>query len=140
MAETLEELETKRTALLQALGATGDMRQGSITESYRSCGKSNCGCAHPKHPGHGPFYAFTRKVNGKTQTIQLRPGPELSKLLREVETYHEFRRAIEDLVEVNETICLLRAVDDEAQSAERHALKKKLPKSSRRRWRARSRA
>ncbi|HVO23061.1 MAG TPA: DUF6788 family protein [Candidatus Margulisiibacteriota bacterium] len=138
MAETLEELETRRTALLRAVSATGDMRQGSITESYRSCGKSNCGCAHPKHPGHGPFYAFTRKVDGKTQTIQLRPGPELSKLLREVDTYHHFRRAIEDLVEVNEAICRLRPVDDEADSPHRQALKKKLPKSSTRRWRARS--
>ena len=138
MAETLQELESKRTAVLRALSDTGDMRQGSITESYRSCGKSNCGCAHPKHRGHGPFYAFTRKVGGKTQTIQLRPGPELSKLLREVETYHQFRRAIEDLVEVNEAICRLRPVDDEAESPGRQALKKKLPKSSRRRWRARS--
>ena len=119
MAETLEELETKRTALLGALSATGDMRQGSITESYRSCGKSNCGCAHQKHPGHGPFYAFTRKVDGKTHTIQLRPGPDLSKLLREVETYHQFRRAIEDLVEVNEAICRLRPVDDQAESPQR---------------------
>ena len=137
MAERLEDLEIKRTALLRALSETGDMRQGSITESYRSCGKSNCGCAHPKHPGHGPFYAFTRKVDGKTQTIQLRPGPELSKLLREVGTYHQFRRAIEDLVEVNEAICRLRPLDEEAEGSERHALKK-LPKSSRRRWRARS--
>lgn len=138
MAQALEELETKRAALLQGLSETGDMRQGSITESYRSCGKRNCGCAHPKHPGHGPFYAFTRKVNGKTQTIQLRPGPELSKLLREVETYHTFRRAIEELVEVNDAICRLRPVEVEAESAPRQALKKKLPRSSKRRWRARS--
>jgi hypothetical protein len=140
MAETLEALETKRAALLRALSETGDMRQGSISESYRSCGKRNCGCASPKHPGHGPFYAFTRKVDGKTQTVQLRPGPELSKLLREVETYHQFRRAIEDLVEVNEAICRLRPVATEAESSQRHALKKKLPRSSRRRWRARLRA
>jgi hypothetical protein len=140
MAETLEQLESKRAALLSTLGETGDMRQGSITESYRPCGKRNCACATQEHPGHGPFYAFTRKVVGKTQTIQLRPGPELSKLLREVETYHQFRRTIEDLVEVNETICRLRPVDNEAESPQRRALKKKLPKSSRRRWRARSSA
>ena len=140
MAETLEELEAKRTALLRALSETGDMRQGSITETYRPCGKSTCGCVHPKHPGHGPFYAFTRKVDGKTQTIQLRAGPALSKLLREVETYHQFRRAIEELVEVNEAICRLRPVDDSAEAVERQALKKKLPRSLRRRWRARSRA
>lgn len=140
MAETLEQLETKRAALLRALAETGDMRQGSITESYRPCGKGNCACAKTTHGGHGPFYAFTRKVGGKTQTIQLRSGPELTKLLREVETYHEFRRAIEDLVEVNEAICRLRPVADEAESPQRRALKKKLPKSSRRSWRGKSSA
>ena len=140
MTETLEELETKRAALLRALSATGDMRQGSITESYRPCGKSNCACAGAQHPGHGPFYAFTRKVGGKTQTIQLRPGPELTKLLREVDTYRQFRRAIEDLVAVNEAICRRRPVEEATESPQRQALKKKLPKSSRRRWRARSRA
>lgn len=139
MAETLEQLETKRAALLRALADTGDMRQGSITESYRPCGKGNCACAETAHGGHGPFYAFTRKVGGKTQTIQLRPGSELTKLLREVETYHEFRRAIEDLVAVNEAICCLRPVE-EAESPQRRALKKKLPKSSRRRWREKSSA
>jgi len=138
MADTLEELETRRTALLRALAETGDMRQGSITECYRPCGKSNCACVGPKHPGHGPFYAFTRKVGGKTQTIQLRPGPQLTKLLREVDTYHQFRRKIEDLVEVNEAICRLRPVEETTESPQRQALKKKLPKSSRRRWRARS--
>lgn len=138
MAEALEELETRRRALLRSLAETGDMRQGSITESYRPCGKSNCACVEPKHPGHGPFYAFTRKVGGKTQTIQLRPGPELTKLLGEVGTYHQFRRQVEDLVEVNEAICRLRPVEETTESAQRQGLKKKLPKSSRRRWRARS--
>ena len=78
MAETLEELEQRRKALLGTLAATGDMRRGSITESYRPCGKSTCACAQAGHPGHGPFYAFTRKVGGRTQTIQLRPGPALN--------------------------------------------------------------
>jgi len=140
MAETLEELEEKRTTLLGALAATGDMRRGSITECYRRCGKSNCACAQPDHPGHGPFYAFTRKVDGKTKTVQLRPGPALNKLLREVETYHGFRRMVEDLIETNEAICRLRSVQEEAESPQRQALKKKLPRSSRRRRRAKSSA
>ena len=140
MAETLAQLETKRATVLGALAETGDMRQGSITETYRRCGKESCACAASGHPGHGPFYAFTRKVEGKTQTVQLRPGPELSKLLREVATYHQFRRAIEDLVEVNEAICRLRPVEDVSESPWRRGLKKKLPRSSRRRWRAKSTA
>jgi hypothetical protein len=138
MGERLEQLESKRAALLTALAETGDMRQGSISETYRRCGKANCACAQARHSGHGPFYAFTRKVGGKTQTIQLRPGPALNKLLGEVESYHQFRRLVEDLVEVNEAICRLRPVESAAETPGRRALKKKLPRSSRRRWRGKS--
>lgn len=138
--ERVEQLESKRAALLTALAETGDMRQGSISETYRRCGKANCACAQARHSGHGPFYAFTRKVEGKTQTIQLRPGPALTKLLREVESYHQFRRLIEDLVEVNEALCRLRPMETEEETPGRRVLKKKLPRSSRRRWRAKSSA
>lgn len=140
MADTVERLEAKRTALLQAVAETGDMRPGSITETFRRCGKANCACAGPGQRGHGPFYAFTRRVKGKTQTVQLRPGPHLSKLLREVERYHAFRRTCEELVAVNDALCQLRPVAGESESAARQAVKKKLPRSSMRRWRARSTA
>ena len=140
MGERLAQLESKRAALFTALAETGDMRQGSISETYRRCGKANCACAQARHGGHGPFYAFTRKVDGRTQTIQLRPGAALNKLLREVERYHQFRRLVEDLVEVNEAICRLRAVETEAETPGRQGLKKKLPWSSRRRWRGKSNA
>jgi len=74
MSDPLVKLQADRDALLQSLAATGDMRRGSITEVFRSCGKSTCACASADHPGHGPYYAFTTKVDGKTKTLQLRPG------------------------------------------------------------------
>jgi len=113
------------------------MRRGSISEAYRSCGKPNCACAAAEHPGHGPFYAFTRKEAGKTRTVQLREGPRLAKLEREVEAYHQFQATCEKIVEVNEVICEARPVESIAPPA-RHGLKKKLPRSSRRRWRKKS--
>lgn len=44
MANTSERLEGKRAALLEQLAATGDMRRGSITETYRRCGQPDCAC------------------------------------------------------------------------------------------------
>ena len=105
MARSLQELETQRAKLLSELGQTGDMRRGSINEVYRRCGKANCGCADPGHPGHGPFYAYTTKVAGKTKTLQLRPGALLSKLEREVAEYKRFRATSERVIEVNEQLC-----------------------------------
>lgn len=136
MPTPLEKLEAERVELLARLGQIGDMRRGSITETYRRCGKSGCQCAGPKHPGHGPFYAYTYKVGGKTKTLQLRPGLELSKLEREVKNYRQFRRSCQRLLEVNEAICQLRPVAQQ-ESDQWEEMKKKLRKPSRRSSQAR---
>lgn len=135
MPESLESLEAQRTRILSELAQSGDMRRGSITLVYRRCGKNPCCCEQPDHPGHGPYYAFTTKVDGKTQTLQLRPGPRLDKIQKEVETYRRFRERCEQLVSVNEKICQARPIEGALQSSERLALKKKSYRLSRRRLR-----
>jgi len=105
MPDLLPPLLTKREAILRDIAQLGDMRRGNITEVFRSCGKPDCCCSKHKHPGHGPYYAFTTKVEGKTKTVQLRPGPRLAKFEREVETYKRFRSLTQRLLEVNEAIC-----------------------------------
>jgi hypothetical protein len=135
MAESLDALEARRAQLLDALAHTGDMRPGSIAETYRRCGKPRCCCAAADHAGHGPYYAYTRKVGSKTKTIQLRPGPRLSRFEREVATYRQFRHCCHQLVELNERICDLRAAQEPSDSPERTAVKKTSPRSSRKRSR-----
>ncbi|MEO8214120.1 MAG: DUF6788 family protein, partial [Myxococcales bacterium] len=112
MTDPLAKLLADREGLLKTLAGTGDMRRGSITENYRSCGKSTCACAAEDHPGHGPYFAFTLKVAGKTKTRQFRPGPALSKVEREVAEYRDFRATCDRLLDVNETICNARPVAD----------------------------
>ena len=119
MSDPLAKLEAERAAILQTLAATGDMRRGSITEVYRSCGKPTCACAAPDHPGHGPYYAFTTKVDGKTKTLQLRPGPLLAKIEREVEMGRSFRATCGRLLDINEAICDARPVEPAGQEKKR---------------------
>jgi len=130
MPESLVDLEAQRAAILKQMAALGDMRKGSLTETFRPCGKPACGCHAEDHPGHGPYYAFTTKVDGKTRTVQLRPGSRLKKFEREVETYRRFRALSDQLVAVNASLCELRP-DDDANS-DRAALKKTSSRSSRR--------
>ena len=105
MSKPLKQLEAERAALLRQLAAAGDMRRGSINEVYRRCGKDNCACANRPHPGHGPYYAYTTKVDGKTHTLQLRPGPRLATLEQEVAEYKRFRATSDQVIAVNEQIC-----------------------------------
>ena len=131
MPDAIQVLETKRDDILRQMARLGDMRKGSITEAFRCCGKPACVCFGADHPGHGPYYAFTTKVAGRTKTVQLRAGSRLDKFQREVETYKQFRALSEELIEVNEALCEARPAPDAA--SQRSALKKTSRHSSRRR-------
>ena len=101
----LAELEARRARLFERLAAIGDFRRGSISENYRRCGKPNCACAQPGHPGHGPRYLWTRTVAGRgTRGRQLAAG-EVEKVRGELGRYQEFAALSEQIVEVSEAIC-----------------------------------
>lgn len=106
----LTHLEARRAHLHADLAGVGDFRPGSLSAAMRRCGKANCACADPAHPGHGPQHLLTRKVAGKTVTVHVRPGPELAKASVEVANYHRFRQLVGELVDVNEAICAARPV------------------------------
>lgn len=106
----LTELEARRARLFERLAAIGDFRRGSISENYRRCGKPNCACAQPGHPGHGPRYLWTRTVAGRrTRGRQLAAG-EVEKVRAELARYQEFAALSEQIVEVSEAICEARPV------------------------------
>jgi uncharacterized protein DUF6788 len=102
---SLLELEAERDRLYAQLSAVGDFRRGSVSENYRKCGKSNCACAQPGHPGHGPRFLWTRSARGRgTVGRQLAAG-EVAKVRREVTRHAEFAAICEQIAEVNEKIC-----------------------------------
>src|SRR5258707_8879822 len=105
MADSLETLERQRAEILRQMQHLGDMRRGSVVEQYLRCGKSPCCCKRPGHPGHGPYFALTCKVAGKTKTRQLLARPVLEKVRREVHAFHHFRELSERLIQINEEIC-----------------------------------
>src|SRR6266576_7248367 len=102
---SLPELEAERDLLYARLAATGDFRRGSVSENYRKCGKPNCACAQPGHPGHGPRFLWTRTARGRgTVGRQLAAG-EVAKVRREVARHAEFAAISEQIAQVSEKIC-----------------------------------
>lgn len=135
MTESLEGLEQERRHLYQQLQNLGDFRPGTISVNYRKCGKPNCTCAQPGHPGHGPQYLWNTTQKGKSRAQSLRLGPEVEKVAQELETYGRFVNLCGQLVEVNEQICRLRPVRAVADEVGLAQLKKKLQRKFSRRWR-----
>jgi len=114
---SLPELETQRAELYARLVGTGDFRRGSVSENYRRCGKANCACAQPEHPGHGPRLLWTRTgPGGRTAGRQLSAG-EVDKVRRELASYRDFAELSEAIVAVNEAICEARPVSPLAEGA-----------------------
>lgn len=135
----LTELETRRARLFERLAAIGDFRRGGISENYRRCGKPNCACAQPGHPGHGPRYLWTRTVAGRgTRGRQLAAG-EVEKVRAELARYQEFAALSAQIVEVNEAICEARpaALAAGGQAPDREGEKGGSVRRSRRRPRPR---
>ncbi len=50
------------------LGSVGFALPGTVLERRSRCGKPGCRCAADPPQLHGPYYQWTRKVNGKTET------------------------------------------------------------------------
>jgi len=107
---SLPELEQQRAQLYARLAAAGDFRPGSINATYRKCGKPNCACARPGHPGHGPRWLWTRSAGGRTRSRQL-AAAEVDKVRAELANYKEFTALAGQIVEVNEAICEARPVN-----------------------------
>jgi hypothetical protein len=112
LPESIAALEQQRSNILTKILELGDLRSGSITAINGRCGKPNCHCHRPNHPGHGPNFRLTRKVDGKTVSESFSSAAELRKAQREVEAFHRFRQLSQELLEVNERICRARPVAD----------------------------
>ena len=126
MAEALSELEARRRRLFQELEELGDFRPGMISANYRRCGKQNCACARPGHPGHGPQYLWNTTQNNRSRAQVIRLGPELEKVEREIANYRRFGELCSELVAVNEQLCRLRPVPEIKDERELTRLKKTL--------------
>jgi len=126
MGESLVEYEQKRVALIDSLKELGDFRRGTVTVNYRKCGKPNCACVQPGHPGHGPQYLWSATIQGKSYAKNLKLGPQMQKYEEETARHRRFVEVCDEIVEVNERICDLRPVPEAKDDKELAELKKKL--------------
>ena len=118
MPESLVDLGDRRATIQSPMAQLGDMRSGSITATGGRCGNPNCHCHGAGDPGHGPYYRLTHKVEGKTVTETFSSPAGLAKAQREVAEYHRFRERSGQLLNVNETICGLRPVEEPPLTAQ----------------------
>jgi uncharacterized protein DUF6788 len=114
----LEDLEERKQRIIELFQTLGDFRRGSLVKRFIACGKPGCCCMGEDHPGHGPKYSLTYKVQSKTKTEYVSAG--LAKQVSEqVKEHKRFLALCSQLVEVNEEICRLRADSGESRKKKR---------------------
>jgi hypothetical protein len=138
MTHSLGKLEDQRNSLYNQLEKIGDFRRGTIYPNYRKCGKKNCACAQPGHPGHGPQYLWSTTIKGKSYAKSLKLGPELKKYLDEIENYHRFLKLCNEILQLNEKICDLRPIVEIEDTNEAEELKKNLKKQFSKKYKKKS--
>jgi hypothetical protein len=134
MNDDIKGLESKRKELREQLAGLGDFRRGTISVNYRKCGKRNCACAMPGHPGHGPQYLWNTTIKGKSYAKNLKMGAELQKVMKETDTYRVFLNLCDEIVQTNEKLCELRPVPEVNDENEAERLKKKLQNRFRKKY------
>ena len=85
-------------ALKREVAELPPIRRGSLVRRFMPCGKPGCRCQASPPQLHGPYYQWTRKVQGKTVTVRvdqaqakllrkwIANGRRLDKLVRQMET------------------------------------------------------
>src|ERR1700757_3266000 len=115
MPQSLDRLEDQRAELIRQIARLSDFRSGSITSITGLCGKPNCHCHQPDHAGHGPNFRLTHKVQGRTVTETF-PSPAARRQAeRQIAEFRKFQRLSRAFAEVNEKICRLRPLPEEAE-------------------------
>jgi len=61
----------RQARIAEQLGALGFALPGTLIERRMRCGKEGCRCAADPPQLHGPYYQWTRKVEGRTETRRL---------------------------------------------------------------------
>jgi len=63
--------ETRYQTLKRSIAELGYFRYGSLLRRFMPCGKPGCRCQAIPPKLHGPYYQWTRKVDGKTVSLRL---------------------------------------------------------------------
>lgn len=93
-----EHLKEKRRAFVKQIARARGILQGTIVESYTTCGNKRCRCA--KGEKHGPNYYLSTKEEGKTQMLYI-PRDRLGEVRAAVERYRKVKRAMREIIMIN---------------------------------------
>ncbi|MBA7640135.1 hypothetical protein ES703_47800 [subsurface metagenome] len=91
-------LSVKRSKLQKKLSTPSHMVEGCIHKIYKKCGNPKCYCA--KGRKHGPYWAISQKINGKTKLTYVSD----TDIAKKAFAYKNYNKDLARLRKINEKI------------------------------------
>jgi len=103
---TLGAHERAYAKMQEELSRTGFLWVGTVLRQYHVCGKPGCRCRHGGRFRHGPYYVWTRKIQGKTVTRML--SEEEGRLyMTWIENRRRLDRTMQRMIAISKKVALL---------------------------------
>lgn len=71
MTGDLQDLRKQLEKRAEDLADVDFILYGTIRKHYMACGRKGCRCQADPPRLHGPYYDWTRRIDGKTKTVRL---------------------------------------------------------------------
>jgi hypothetical protein len=101
-------VDKRRAEIAAEIAAMGPVLPGSLVARHNRCARPDCHCRADPPQLHGPYPAWTRKVDGKTVTRSLNPEQ-----VQRYQPWFDNNRRLRELVSE-----LQRLAVEQAQNAE----------------------
>jgi hypothetical protein len=88
--------QARAAAIAAELASLGLALPGTLIERHTRCGKPGCRCHADPPVLHGPYWQWTRKLNGKTLT-RLVPGDQLDDYRQWLDNHSRLRALVAEL-------------------------------------------
>jgi hypothetical protein len=96
-------MDSDRAKIFEELIQLSPLCSGSLHQQYLKCGKANCRCHDKRAPQpHGPYFLWTRRIDGKQVNRTLRPGLKLERVKEGIANLERVHRLLDDLVKTEE--------------------------------------
>ena len=119
MARSADADARRYEELKRAVAEIGLVRRGSLVKRFMPCGRPGCRCQADPPRLHGPYWQWTRKVRGKTETVRVQPE-DASLMKRWIGNGRRLDRIVGDIERVSHRLTerLLRAARDSLRAAD----------------------
>ena len=115
-------MDMGRSNIFEEMIQLAPLCSGALYEQYIPCGKKNCRCHDTENPKlHGPYYVWSRRIDGKQVNRTLRPGLDLDRVKKGIENYARFQGLLGGILQRDEESVLSadRAVKNEGKKNSR---------------------